>query len=165
MRSLISLVGVVVILGLSVPLLKRLHLETNGQTSAPANVDSGTITAQRTRRPARSSSAADNPDPIVSWVTLYRWRGRNGTLHIQTEPPPPGVKAEIISIRRELPAQNGSPKAGSSENQLGRASTDLQSPLSVYAPGGVDKLLDQLDQTLEGLRRRKELVDEVSRDL
>jgi uncharacterized protein DUF4124 len=33
--------------------------------------------------------------------TLYRWRGADGQVHVQSRPPPQGVRAEVFRLTRE----------------------------------------------------------------
>ncbi len=94
-------------------------------------------------------------------VVVYRWRDAKGTVHFETEPPPEGIEAEVIEMRR--PAKVVPVESAGAEPES--ASPLEGEPLSIYTPGGVDELLRRLDGTLDSLGERERAMRELEKDL
>lgn len=175
MRSTIVLVILIAMLGLAVPVLNRLQSRllqvesgSGAQQTGIAGLDHRVEQARRPdrRAKARSTDTATVPGP----VTVYRWRDRSGTLHIESNPPPPGVAAERLDLTptKEVKASRAREDAPASApapvRPLAPRAT-LPTPMSVYSPSGMEQLLDRLDETIDSMQQRKAIMDELARDL
>ena len=127
-----------------------------GKLSAP-ETDNGTVTKATVHDPV-------SPPPSKGYI--YRWRDANGTIHIQSTPPPPDRQAEKIAYDKAQP-----PPAA--EQKQARAETDdrpsvrdrVSNPLSVYTPEGFEKLLETVEETATRLKQRDQVLDKLSKDL
>ncbi|MGQ0592228.1 MAG: DUF4124 domain-containing protein, partial [Gammaproteobacteria bacterium] len=109
---------------------------------------SGTVT---TIEPGPRTYTGQAERPSARPDALYRWRGADGQVHVQSRPPPQGVRAEVFRLARE---------GASGEDSTGRrpAATPSQSaagiaddPLSVYSPRGFTELKERLGSTVTRL--------------
>ena len=129
-----------------------------------------------TRAPAAGAPAGEplaEPVRVIpsEVVIVYRWRDARGTVHFETRPPPEGVKAEVIEMRRPatvVPVQDerAQDERGPGEGQGEPGASPLAGePFSVYTPGGMDELLRRLDRTVDSLEERRRTMRELEGQL
>ena len=122
---------------------------------AVTTVDTGprTHTGQAKRPSAR-------PD------ALYRWRGADAQVHVQSQPPPQGVRAEVFRLTRKdasgedsVDSAGRGPEATPSNSASGIAAD----PLSVYSPRGFTELKERLRSTVTRLNERARVLEDLQR--
>jgi hypothetical protein len=98
--------------------------------------------------------------------TLYRWRGADGQVHVQSRPPPQGVRAEVFRLTREdargedsVDSAGRRPEATPSNSASGIAAD----PLSVYSPRGFTELKERLGSTVTRLNERARVIEDLQR--
>lgn len=96
---------------------------------------------------------------------LYRWRGGDGRVHVQSTPPPYGVRAEVFRFSRE--GTQGEDTRDSPERipaaPTNAASAIVDDPVSVYSPQGIADLTEHLESTVVRLNERARLLKELER--
>ena len=158
MKLLWSMIVTVIVLGLAVPvILNRMSPEKGPQPGPAGNWVNGLS--------GRSDNAAEEEEQVVRSGTMYRWRDPNGTLHIESEPPPSGVKSEAIeytSVVERTPAETPEEQTTGGSSTKGEPSKD---PLSVYTPEGFSELLDRVDETAKRIDERDQLLKDLEGEL
>ena len=96
-------------------------------------------------------------------VRLYRWQGSDGTTQFSNEPPPEGVKYEVVEVNPDanlIPAAPQTPTAAPETGDEGLP-TFLPSPLTV-SPGEALQLLEDAralrEQSKERLRQQEAVM-------
>ncbi len=152
MRWAVSLVLLAIVATAAYPLLRGLRAVVDGRSADSRDAPLATAIPDREPRPLRVI-----PSEVV---VVYRWRDARGTVHFETEPPPDGVEAEIIEMRRParaVPIETAEPEP--------ERTAPLEEPFSVYTPDGTDELLRRLDGTLDSLGERERTMRELEKDL
>ncbi len=99
---------------------------------------------------------------------LYRWRGADGRVHVHSQPPPQGVRAEVFRLTREDAKGKDSagrrPATTPSQSAAGITVDPLAAdPLSVYSPRGFTELTERLGSTVTRLNERARLLEDLQR--
>lgn len=167
MRWMIPLFGIIAMMVFSIPILEKFQ-----QGLAPGGATGATSTAasRASTRPSKQAAKVDTVR-IPTSAQVYRWRDASGTLHIESAPPPSSMGAEKLILRGQkkvkvpsaAPAQSGQGSGVARQRLL--TPQDLPTPASIYAPGGTERLMQQLDQTLGSMRERRAVLDEIKKDL
>ena len=127
-----------------------------GKLSAP-ETDNGTVTKATVHDPV-------SPPPSKGYI--YRWRDANGTIHIQSTPPPPDRQAVKIAYDKAEPPQPTEHKQVQAEAKDRPSVRDrVSNPLTVYTPEGFEKLLDAVEETAARLEQRDQVLDKLRKDL
>lgn len=144
-------------LGLAAALLLAASRIEIGRTpektfGAVTTVDTGprTHTGQ-----AKGSSA--RPD------ALYRWRAADGQVHVQSQPPPQGVRAEVFRLTRKDASGEDSAGRRPEATPSNSASGIAADPLSVYSPRGFTELKERLRSTVTRLNERARVLEDLQR--
>ena len=157
MKFLLSMILAIAVLGASVyHLLGRLGGTGEQQTVLPSGLSKNQSDA----------AEEENATAKTQTGTLYRWRDADGTVHIESSPPPAGVEFEAITYQ----GQTGETNADAAPQTTINSSADAQEkrldpPLSVYTPEGINELMDQVDQTAKQMGERDKLLEVLQDDL
>ena len=161
MKLLFSIVLLGVVLAVAVPLLKRVQEAASG----------GGASLDGLPAPPSFEQTAEEAPEIG---TMYRWKDANGTLHIESAPPPVGTEVEVIAFTKdastvtEKSLDEADPSAGQAAPTGASATpspTLVRDPLSVYSGDGIDELLQRVDDTAKQLQERKKTFDELKEQL
>ena len=120
----------------------------------------------RVGRPVRPLAAAILPClslalllafPVDALAQVYRWVDENGVIHLSSEKPPAGVKAERIDIKSSSSSQR--PGAGTGARVPSGSNQPAPRPASPEQVAGREQLLSQLETrecviALEALERK-----------
>ena len=162
MRWAVSLVLLAVVATAAYPLVQGLREVIDRRfAAAPAASPAAPVT---TRSPDEPGRVRVVPSEVV---IVYRWRDAKGTVHFESEPPPEGVEAEVIEMRRPakvVPVEGAGAEPEGAGPGDGPGAEEPE-PFSVYTPGGMDELLRRLDSTLDSLGERQRAMRELERDL
>jgi hypothetical protein len=114
-----------------------------------ARRDAATTSGAVTAEPGADTRQAQGTPPQA----LYRWRGADGRVHVESAPPPPGVRVEVIRL-------TGDPGPGTAP-PTANAGGSASQPLTVYTPGGYAELKERLGDTLERLGERARIIEDL----
>ncbi len=163
MRWIFGLLSVVVMLTLSLPILTRLQhtLETDPVESRIAGA----------KTPVAAGKEEGETRTVTELVEVYRWVDSNGTIHYSTSPPPAGIEAEVVTMRKKVEVasepesrtQRTGKTAGKSEES--KATSLADNPFSVYTRDGQEELMQRLDETVEVLREHRRVTQQLEKDL
>lgn len=103
------------------------------------------------------------PAPAVHG-RLYRWRDERGAVHFQTDPPPAGVRVDVIPFVRQQPRAAPAPQA-SAVDTVADIAESLPAALSVYTPEGFDDLMRRVEETAFKLRDRNQYIEALKKQL
>ena len=92
---------------------------------------------------------------------LYRWRDKNGAIHIQNIPPPPSVTATRIPFAQSMQWDTDSVDADHSIALVPAAAN----PLSVYTPEGFGDLMQRLQDTAGALHEKNREFESLKEQL
>ena len=95
--------------------------------------------------------------PLTGNAQVYRWVDQDGVIHLSSEKPPPGVKAERIEIQRSSSSKRTTSSSGSSGSS--GSSRPAPAPASPQQVAAREDLLGQLKTrecviALEALERK-----------
>ena len=95
--------------------------------------------------------------PLAGNAQVYRWVDQDGVIHLSSEKPPPGVKAERIEIQRSSSSKRTTSSSGSSGSS--GSSRPAPAPASPQQVAAREDLLGQLKTrecviALEALERK-----------
>ena len=158
MKLILLLFVVLVVLVMAVPLLKGLGEIAERQTEAPSVTE---------RQLGPEIDSVTQPETDDTSGSMYRWRAADGTVHIESSPPPDGTPFETIHFARPVEEEGASaPVADTATPEPGPgAPPALQSPLDVYTPEGMRELVEQVDRTATQLEQRDSLMQELGEQL
>ena len=155
MKLLWSMIVTVVVLSLAVPaLLKRIGPHEDAAPNPAGSWLKGL---------PLMDEGSDVEEQAVRSGSIHRWRDANGTLHLESKPPPAGVQFETIdyTTQVEVPVSESAP-----ETALGDAKGNLpNSPVSVYTPEGITELMERVDETAKRINERDQLLNELEGEL
>ncbi len=146
------IVGLIILMGALVvvlPLLERLGTEVAPRL-APLTQESST--------PAEPREPSGREEG-----TFYRWRDADGTVHIESSPPPLGTRYESIDFVRASPPDSLRSPPPSPESD--RSSRLDLNPIRVYTPEGIDELVNRVDETAKQMQQRREIYEQIKDDL
>ncbi len=155
MKLLWSLLVTAVVLGLAVPaMLKRIGPDKDAEPNPAGNWLKGF---------SGLDEHSDAKDQAVRSGIIYRWRDANGTLHIESKPPPSGVQFETIDYTTQVePPASESAVETTPNDAKGRLTG---SPLSVYTPEGITELMERAEETAKRINERDQLLNELEGEL
>jgi len=93
---------------------------------------------------------------------LYRWRGADGQVHVQSRPPPQGVRAEVFRLTREDASGEHSVDSAGRRPEA-TPSNSAADPLSVYSPRGFTELEKRLGSTVTRLDECARVLEDLQR--
>ena len=155
MKLLWSLIVTVIVLGFAVPaVLKRIGPDKDAESN---------LTDSWLKGSSAVDEDSDVEEQAVRSGTLYRWKDANGTLHIESKPPPSGVEYETIgyTTKVEHPVAESTVETTPSDT-TGRLP---DSPLSVYTTGGITELMERANKTAKRIDERDQLLNELEKKL
>lgn len=99
---------------------------------------------------------------------LYRWRAPDGTIHIESMPPPGDTEYEVTTfeIERTVPVEASVSADDHAREPRGVSDPwPMRSPLEVYTPVGFADLLARIEETARRLAERRRLLEELKKSL
>ncbi|MGH8567171.1 MAG: DUF4124 domain-containing protein [Gammaproteobacteria bacterium] len=122
-----------------------------------------TFGAVTTIEPGPRTYTGQAESPSVRPDTLYRWRGADGQIHVQSQPPPRGIRAEVFRLTREDASGEDSAGRKPTAAPANSASGIAADPLSVYSPRGFTELKERLGSIVTRLNERARLLEDLQR--
>lgn len=150
MRLLWSLILTGVALAVAIPLLERVRDQDEGEGASGR----GWLRSSPSSEPDREQA------PVAG--TFYRWRDANGTVHLESTPPPVGTAFEAIGYQTKSPS---SPEAATVQSPQDTGAQLDENPLRVYTPDGIEELMKQVDQTATQLKNREKALEQLKDQL
>ena len=164
MRWLLGLISMVVVLVLAVPLLKKLDERMLTPLSDQQSQRAARKPTASASKPATCSISSSATSTTSASIELYRWVDAEGTIHYEMQPPPDG-RAQILTVPIEPDETHSGVQQQRSARSGGASGLLDSSPMSVYTPQGQEELMRRLDQTLDALGERQELMQDLKKDL
>ena len=155
MKILWSMIFTIVVLSIAVPvMLKRIGPEEDAEPNPAGSWLKGL---------PGMGEGGDVEEQAVQSGTIYRWRDANGTLHLESKPPPSGVQFDTIDYTHRVePPVSESGSETAAEDGKGTLSS---SPVSVYTPEGITELMERVDETAKRMNERDQLLNELEGEL
>ena len=162
MKLVWNLVALLVVLAVALPFLAETRTEDGDAPDSTGRKADASPSFWSSVVPKLTGQAEEKPAEEVS---LYRWRDADGSVHIESYPPPPGTRAEIIRV--EKPAKTTAvPEEQAPAPRQPKSDTGLtRNPLSIYTPAGAEELLERVDDTLKLLEDRRKDLEEMKDQL
>lgn len=160
MKLILPLVVLLILLTLAVPALEGLNTIAGRRAAeAPEPLEGAA-------RGEDASATSEASTKVERDGVIYRWRDADGTLHIETNPPPAGVRHDTIEYRRTVDAPAGSVPAAvpaQPEPQAPRGGATM--PFGVYSREGMRELMEKVDETAREIEARDELMESLREQL
>lgn len=141
-----------------------------------ADLADGRQIAPRTQQPrvtvptqARQTPSSPISDARPETVTVYKWRDERGVTHFESRSPPAKYAAEALTMPARAAPRPASRPVQSAAKKPAPPRDDgtsrvLQTPWSVYLPGGQEALMKTLSDTLDRIDSNRQTLERLGNE-